>query len=229
MLRSKNTNALFTLFTIAIPKDPPHTGFGDSPGKRVSLGELQELGYLRTFPAAPPPQTAKFSHVLRPSNGKDKSSQNHSETQTLTRHRPVPLCSLASSSSPPACWHTEAPRSPNPQKHPPRARNKTPCLPSRHAHRPRPHPDLGGAPGRPRAPGSRASSAGSHRHPSLSGSRAGGRPERPGRGPVLLLPQWPRPYPTRPPGPRDLGGMSRGRGRREVAPARTHRGGGERP
>ena len=121
MLRSKNTNALFTLFTIAIPKDPPHTGFGDNLGKRVSLGELQELGYLRTFPAVPPPQTAKFSHVLRPSKGKDKSSQNHSVTQTLTRHRPVPLCSLASPSSPPACSPTEAPRSPNPQKHPPRA------------------------------------------------------------------------------------------------------------
>ena len=111
----------------------------------------------------------------------------------------------------------------------PGPRNKTPCLLSRHAHRPRPHPDLGGAPGRPRAPGSRASSAGSHRHPSLSGSRAGGRAERPGRGPVLLLPQRPRPCPTRAPGPRDLSRMSRGRGRTEVAPARTHRPGGERP
>ena len=227
MLRSKNINALFTLVTIAIPKDSPHTGFGDSPGKRVSLGELQELGYHRTFPAAPPPQTAKFSHVLRPRNGKDKSSQNHSVTRTLTRRRPIPLCSLASPSSPPASSHT--PEVPTLKSTHPGPRNKTPCLPSRHAHQPRPHPDLGGAPGSPRAPGSRASSAGSHRHPSLSGSRAGGRAERPGRGPVLLLPQRPRPCSTRPPGPRDLSGTSRSRGRREVAPARTHRPGGERP
>ena len=54
-MRFKNTNALFTQVTIAIPTDPSHTSFGDSPGKCVSLGELQELGYLRTFPAAPPP------------------------------------------------------------------------------------------------------------------------------------------------------------------------------
>lgn len=39
-------------------------------------------------------------------------------TPTLTVCTPVRLCSLASRSSPPSYSHTEAPRSPNYQKHP---------------------------------------------------------------------------------------------------------------
>lgn len=50
MLWSK-TNLLTALFTLSqsrSPHIPAHTSFGDGPGN-VSLGELQELGYLRTF------------------------------------------------------------------------------------------------------------------------------------------------------------------------------------
>lgn len=57
-------------------------------------------------------------------------------------------------------------------------------------------PDLGCAPWRPGAPGSRFSSAGSRRLPSPSGSLASGGVRRPDPGPSLLQTPWPRPYPA---------------------------------
>lgn len=50
MLRSKNTNALFTLFTIAIPKDPPHTGFGDSLENVYPWANFRNWAILELFP-----------------------------------------------------------------------------------------------------------------------------------------------------------------------------------
>lgn len=91
--------------------------------------------------------------------------------------------------------------------------------------RPGPIPDLRGAPGRPGAPGPRASSADSHRRPSPSGSRAGGGAEGLGRSLVLLLPQWPWPCLGLDPGSEDEGQQPPGT--RKVAPGPPGTGAGE--
>lgn len=115
---------------------------------------------------------------------------------TLTTPISASLCPLIFPSSALACAHTDRSSKPElnpPNGTPPQARREDPLLRRPPEPRPSPTPNLEGAPSPREVPGSGAFSAGSRRHPFLSGSRAGRGTEGCGQGSVLLLPQWRRP------------------------------------